>query len=345
MSEYSVSAHSAVYKLTGHTSYVWGWVSGYTGIVNVTSQVYLPGKGWSSSQTRQVRAGDMYSIPLTYGATTPGTRTWRVVATQEGKPTSVSKSFRFTRVFLSAESAGSKMVGQTSNIWGIVRGLPANAKVTSQVKINGRWSSSQTRVAKPDQMYTIPLTYGSNSAGTYTWRVRLTYGSGVLYSKDFKFTRTPKPNPPSTGVSRLANPTDGGKVTTPFGKKPNNNTYWRAFGRHTGADFSWRSVKSRNIYAVDSGTITYRWDKVLGHIAILSADSLKGRSHKYFWYCHLASRPTTGRVRRGQFIGTMGQSGTGANGVHLHLELSNSRYSWPTKWSGFKNPAPYITQG
>lgn len=141
------------------------------------------------------------------------------------------------------------------------------------------------------------------------------------------------------------NPTDHGRITTPFGKRPNNNTYWRAFGRHTGADFGRSSAKSTAIYAVHSGTITYRWDRVLGHIAILKSDALAGKTHQYFWYAHLASRPTTGRVTKGQKIGTMGQTGTGAAGIHLHLELLRSGTRWGTTWSDFTDPTPYVGQG
>lgn len=148
----------------------------------------------------------------------------------------------------------------------------------------------------------------------------------------------------SSSGGKMGNPTDGGYITTPFAKRPNNSSYWRAFGRHTGADYARSVCRSAAIYAPDSGNVTYRWDSSLGHIAILEADSLKGKSHRFFWLCHLSSRPTTGRVKKGQRIGTMGQTGTGANGTHLHIELNKSGTRWGRVWSDFANPANYVGQ-
>ena len=169
---------------------------------------------------------------------------------------------------------------------------------------------------------------------------------GLKYWDSAKKTSSASTSPglPRTGSSGKVNPTDGGYITTPFGKRPKNNTYWRAFGRHTGADYARSKCKSASLYAVSSGTVYYRWDKVLGHIAILEADDLKGKSHRYFWYCHLSSKPTTGRVKKGQRIGYIGQSGTGAAGPHLHIELLRTRTKWGSTWSDFRDPAPYLGQ-
>lgn len=187
---------------------------------------------------------------------------------------------------------------------------------------------------------------GATSVYTLATRVGLKYWNSETNSSTLTAKApTTSPGLPNTGASGLVNPTKGGRITTPFGKYPNNSSYWQAFGRHTGADFSRSSASSADLYAVSSGTITYKWSGTLGHIAILKADSLAGKSHQYFWYCHLASKPVTGRVAKGQRIGTMGATGSGANGVHLHLELQKSGTRWGTAWSDFTNPAPYVRQG
>lgn len=143
----------------------------------------------------------------------------------------------------------------------------------------------------------------------------------------------------------LINPTEGGHISIPFGRLEDKSTMWRMFGKHTGVDISRTSVSGLNIYAVCDGVVTYKWHKGLGHVAILKADCLKNFSHRYFWYSHLDAPPlVTGRVEQGQVIGTMGSTGDGSNGVHLHLELQRSGRHWGTSWSDFTDPTPFIKQ-
>lgn len=151
-----------------------------------------------------------------------------------------------------------------------------------------------------------------------------------------------QPKRPKETRPPLCNPTDGGVPTIPFGKTPAKKTYWQSFGRHTGTDFALEKAQSRDLFAVDSGEVTYKHTKMLGHVAILRADSLKDETHQYFWYSHLEEPPTTGRVERGQKIGVMGSTGEGSYGDHLHLELQRSGRAWGTTWHDFKDPVPYL---
>lgn len=337
----NVTINSARYKQVGQISNIWGSATGYTGEVTVTSQVFHNG-GWSNSQSRTVKSGEMYTIPLTYGKDSAGYYRWRVVSHQNNTNYAVSEEITFYRTQVSAYTAGTVTAHAKTNVWGSPSGFVGSVRVSTQVFRKGKWVTSQTKKVNNQHLYTLPLTYGKGVPGTTTWRVVAQDQYREAVSSTFTLTRTA----PSVGYSSkgMVNPTDGGYVTTPFGKKPNNSSYWRAFGRHTGADFSWRTVKSRDLYACDSGFVTYRWDSVLGHVAILRADSLRGQAHQYFWYCHLTGRPTTGKVRKGQRIGTMGESGTGANGVHLHLELTVSGSRWGRKWNDFRDPASYVKQ-
>ena len=132
------------------------------------------------------------------------------------------------------------------------------------------------------------------------------------------------PNIDSSG--RVLSPVPGQAITTPYGKKPNNNTYWQARGHHTGADYACST--GTKVVAVLPGTVRTYSDKVLGRIVLLYADN--GFT---YWYCHLSKQVrTSGRVLPGEVIGLAGMTGTGAAmGPHLHLE---KRAGHTTSWAG-----------
>lgn len=129
-------------------------------------------------------------------------------------------------------------------------------------------------------------------------------------------------------AGRVSSPCPGYRVTTPFGKKPNNSSYWQARGHHTGDDYA--APQGAKVVAVRAGTVKYRWDKVLGHCALLQGKDGAGRQRTW-WYCHLRAKPSTGSVKPGQTIGHVGSTGTGAMGPHLHFEM---RSGYTTSWSG-----------
>lgn len=132
------------------------------------------------------------------------------------------------------------------------------------------------------------------------------------------------PNIDSSG--RVISPVPGVGIGTPWGKKPNDNTYWQARGRHTGDDYP--GNEGALVVAVLPGTIRYYTDTVLGLIILLYADN----GYTY-WLCHLSKRTTPpGRVVAGQIVGRVGHTGTGASrGPHLHME---KRAGHSTSWAG-----------
>lgn len=89
---------------------------------------------------------------------------------------------------VTAASAGTKTVGQTTYVWGSFSGLKSPARVQTQVFINGAWSTSQ--VTSSTGSYTLPLTYGANTVGTTTWRVVASDGYTRATSPTFTLTRT-----------------------------------------------------------------------------------------------------------------------------------------------------------
>lgn len=144
-----------------------------------------------------------------------------------------------------------------------------------------------------------------------------------------------EPAPP-VGPARVVSPCPGYSITTPFGKKPNNDTYWQARGHHTGDDYGdpdgSGKVRGHLVVAVLGGRAFYRgFDPVLGRVVLLYADD--GCT---YWYCHLNS-VTVGSspepVEPGEVLGRVGQSGTGASmGPHLHFERrSGHTRSWAGK--------------
>lgn len=133
--------------------------------------------------------------------------------------------------------------------------------------------------------------------------------------------------------TRVASPVPGHGVTTAWRKRPRNNTYWQTRGYHTGADYAAR--QGTDVVAVRAGRIVPFHDRVLGTVALLYADN--GQT---YWYCHLSAITKSNRkVKAGEVIGTVGSTGSGANGPHLHLERRSGHSAYwggpdldPMKW-------------
>lgn len=179
----TVTASLAPTAMVGHPGNLWGRAAPHA---TVRSQVLL-GSGWSTSQIRQADANGSYVIPLTYGATTPGTYRWRVTATSpEG--TAISTEMVTTRTPWQVASAGTAPTGRTANVWGSMPGA-GHRSVWTEVIVNGRWSRSQVRTTNASGGFVVPLTYGATTGGTYRWRVGVSTTRGTVYSEPFTFVR------------------------------------------------------------------------------------------------------------------------------------------------------------
>lgn len=114
---------------------------------------------------------------------------------------------------------------------------------------------------------------------------------------------------------------------------------WQTCGFHTGTDFApTGSTPSINapLYSVCSGTVTYKSTEVVLGNTIVIQDSATGN---YWRYCHMNSSSTLSAgdtVTTSTIVGYMGESGTGAHGVHLHLEYATTS-SW--NCATFLNPS------
>lgn len=171
---------------------VWGTIQGQPN-TRVWTEVKLPSGDWSRSQLGTTTDTGFYAIALTYGSDTPGSYTYRVgVRTSSGDfysdPFSVIRSGEPT-----ANAADSQLTDVTANAWGWAPQAPG-ATVFTQVLLDDGWSTSQIRTTDSAGTYIIPLTYGQDTAGTYTWRVGVTTEAGTRLSPTFTQTRVaPEP--------------------------------------------------------------------------------------------------------------------------------------------------------
>lgn len=184
------SVYSAGTTLVGRTANTWGRFDTNKAITAWTEVEIRPGV-WSKSQQRTTTANGNYVIPLTYGATTPGTTRWRVAgqyADGTVKRTSVFTLKRLAQPV--AYSAGTKPVGAATSTWGR---FDTNKAITvwTEVEVRpGVWSTSQIRTTTATGNFTIPLTYGAATPGTTRWRVAGRYPDGTVYrTNTFALTR------------------------------------------------------------------------------------------------------------------------------------------------------------
>lgn len=145
------------------------------------TEVLTP-SGWSTSQIGTTDATGMFTLPLTYGRTTVGTTTFRL-AVVVGERAYYSSAFKITRqptnvVLLSAP--GSAAIGQQVTARAKVQNLGAGRTVTAQWLVNGRWSASASARTNAAGEAFVPLTYGTSTAGTYTWRLVSTNPHGIM---------------------------------------------------------------------------------------------------------------------------------------------------------------------
>ncbi|NLT30298.1 MAG: hypothetical protein GXX86_07545, partial [Propionibacterium sp.] len=149
---------------------------------------------WSTSQVGTSGSNGSFSLPLTYGANTPGSYAYRVIATAANGGKSISPTVTLARtnsMEITVTTAGIKKAGEVTNVWGTVSG-GSGRPVQVQVKLpDGRWSTSQVGTSGANGFYALRLTYGASTPGTYTYRVVATAANGgQTISPPVTLTRT-----------------------------------------------------------------------------------------------------------------------------------------------------------
>lgn len=212
---------SAGQKLVRATTNTWGRFD-TDAPIRVWTEVHI-GSGWSRSQVRTTDARGNYVIPLTYGAASPGVHRWRVAGQYPDGSVVRTKEFSFRRLAApTASSAGTKVVGEATNAWGLFHG-GGGIRVWTEVQTRDGWRKSQERRADANGAYVIPLTYGSQVAATTRWRVAGRYPDGtVVRTSEFTLTRTKLP----AGVDRRCMT---GRVMC--ASKTTNKLHWMVDGK------------------------------------------------------------------------------------------------------------------
>lgn len=137
------------------------------------------------------------------------------------------------------------------------------------------------------------------------------------------------------GIELMINPAPGSCLSSGFGTRGRN---------HRGVDYHKRPAG--NVVAAAHGTIrtmTYR-QKDFGNWIIIEHGS-----NVYTAYGHLAKVNHHLRVgmpvKQGQSLGIMGETGAGANGVHLHYEVRKGNLNNRKGWWGLTAIDPFQLAG
>jgi murein DD-endopeptidase MepM/ murein hydrolase activator NlpD len=91
---------------------------------------------------------------------------------------------------------------------------------------------------------------------------------------------------------------------------------------HSGLDFA--MPEGTPIPALANGTIVLQqFSKVLGNVSVLRVMGKDGKIY-FIGYCHLQfiGLATGTKVKEGQTIGKVGNSGSASTGAHLHMTVS-----------------------
>lgn len=190
-----------------------------TDATTAATEVYLNGK-WLQSQLTAVFTHGAFVLPLTYGNANVGTLTWRLRVDTPAGPL-WSASFTTTRLS-TAPTITSAPTSVTTDATGSVTVKVANTgvgrPVVTQFLLSGKWVQSQARTTNSSGVATIPLTYGSNVPGKYTWRVAASNAYGVVSASASRTLTRTKPDPKSVpSVWKACSVTLQG-VTVPIGR-------------------------------------------------------------------------------------------------------------------------------
>lgn len=189
--EHKVTSTSVGTKQVNQHTYVWGSVSNVPAGTPVMTQALVNGK-WSTSRTGTIDANGNYTLELTYGASTPGSYQFRVVSLVDGVEVA-GTPFTLVRTAVpatvSASHVTTKKIGQPTFVWGVIGNAPANTPVMTQALVNGKWSTSRTGTTDAKGGYTLELTYGATTPGTYQFRVVALVNGTWVSGQPFTLTR------------------------------------------------------------------------------------------------------------------------------------------------------------
>ena len=91
---------------------------------------------------------------------------------------------------------------------------------------------------------------------------------------------------------------------------------------HSGVD--WAKPEGTPIPSIASGTIVLQqWSDVLGNVSVLRVMG-KDKALYYVGFCHLKAEglKVGTKVKEGETVGLVGNTGSASSGAHLHLTVS-----------------------
>ncbi len=92
---------------------------------------------------------------------------------------------------------------------------------------------------------------------------------------------------------------------------------------HRGLDYA--PKEGTRIPAVADGTIqSVTWSRILGWVIIQSAWDAINNKTVFIGYCHLQEEPKLkagAKIKQGQTVGKVGNTGSASRGAHLHLTI------------------------
>jgi len=118
----------------------------------------------------------------------------------------------------------------------------------------------------------------------------------------------------------------------PFEKRTITSRFGATANRvspHRGLDYA--PKEQTPIPAVSKGTVRLvQWSDVLGWVLMQTAwDQINGKAI-FVGYCHLFEKPTLkvgAKLKMGQVIGKVGNTGSASRGAHLHLTIGPAEKS------------------
>jgi hypothetical protein len=154
------------------------------------------------SSLRATAAALSAVVVMTIGVTAPAGAepVPEPTATTTSPPTS-EPTTPATPVDVTAQTDGSRPVGAATEIWGIATGAP-HAYVTIQIIVGGAWANTAYGTTDAEGAYRLPVTYGTNTPGTYTLRTLVTADGTTSTSPSVTLTRVSRTVTATTDGSR-----------------------------------------------------------------------------------------------------------------------------------------------
>jgi hypothetical protein len=154
------------------------------------------------SSLRATAAALSAVVVMTIGVTAPAGAepVPEPTATTTSPPTS-EPTTPATPVDVTAQTDGSRPVGAATEIWGIATGAP-HAYVTIQIIVGGAWANTAYGTTDAEGAYRIPVTYGTNTPGSYTLRTLVTADGTTSISPSVTLTRVSRTVTATTDGSR-----------------------------------------------------------------------------------------------------------------------------------------------